>query len=247
MNVIEHFRDLSAELKSVKNRIRRLIGNAHWPTDGAWKESVIRTVIRGYLPSTFSVGSGFILTPDGPSTQIDILIFDDSAPVIFRDGDFVIVPADCVRAVIEVKTSLNRNRLHEALHRLNSISRNLRKRCIHPRPFIGLFCFEATTISSADVLQLLKQENGQINAYEISAMSFGDSQFFRYWEFTPGAQSMSPHDQWHAYKMEELSPGYFIHNIICHLFPQVTERAENLWFPDDGKEMHLEGTIRRKN
>jgi hypothetical protein len=111
MNTVEYFRDLSNELRAVQNRIRNLIGDVHWPSDGAWKESVLRTVLRRYLPPSFTVGSGFILTPDGVSTQMDILICDDSAPVLFREGDFVITTADCVRAAVEVKTRLSKPKL----------------------------------------------------------------------------------------------------------------------------------------
>lgn len=246
MDVTEHFRDISAELKSVQNRIRRLIGNVHWPTDGAWKESVIRSVIRGYLPSTLSVGSGFILTPAGPSTQIDILIYDDTAPILFRDGDFVVIPADCARAVIEVKTSLSKTLLREALEKLNAVSAHLRGRCLLSRPFVGLFTYEPTTVEPQDVLSLLRETNGSTTVYEISALSFGDSQFYRYWQFEPGRRLGRPYERWHAYTVSGLSQGYFLHNIVEHLFPHVVEGAEALWYPWESKEQHLLDSISRR-
>ena len=228
MNPIEYFRDLSKELKVVQNRIRNFIGDAHWPSDGAWKESVLRSVLRRYLPPSYTVGSGFVLTADGISTQIDIIICDDSAPILFRDGDFVIATADCVRAVVEVKTSLPASSLNPALAKLNDVAELLRRRCVHPRPFLGLFSYEAMRAEPAAVLRSLKQTNGSTSAYEICALCFGDSQFYRYWEFDPRLESRQPYDSWHAYMLPEIAPGYFIHNLVEHLFPHAVERAEQL-------------------
>lgn len=246
MNPQEYFRDLSTELRSVQNRVRQLIGDVHWPSDGAWKESALRAVIRGYLPVSVSVGTGFVLTADGPSTQIDILIYDDSAPVHFRDGDFVVISPDAVRAVIEVKTSLSRPALPTALEKLSGISYLLRKRCLPEPPFIGLFCYTKITCEPDFVLDALTQANGRFGDYEISALSFGDSQFYRFWRFEPGHPSGSLHESWHAYELPALAPGYFIHNVVEHLYPRAVERAEDIWYPVDGKEMRCIGQKRRK-
>jgi hypothetical protein len=246
MNPKAYFTDLSSELRAVQNRIRQLIGDRHWPSDGGWKESVLRSILRGYLPPSVSVGSGFVVTPAGPSPQIDILIFDDSAPVLFRDGDFVVATADAVRAAIEVKTMVTRDELVPALRKLSLISHQLRSRCLHNRPFIGLFSYEPTKCPPRRILETLKAENGRIGDYEITALSFGDSQFYRYWQFEPGHRSGQLHDSWHAYVLAGLAPGYFIHNVIEHLYPHVVERAEDIWYPVDGKESRRVGQIKRR-
>ena len=247
MNPVEYFRDLSKELRAVQNRIRNLIGDVHWPSDGAWKESVLRTVLRRYLPPSFTVGSGFILTAEGISTQIDILVCDDSAPILFRDGDFLISTADCVRAAVEVKTELTAAKLHEALHKLNDVSALMRRRCVQRHPFIGLFCFEPAGTAPAAILDALHEANGQPANYEIRALCFGDSQFYRFWEFDPRSASRQPYDSWHAYELPEIAPGYFVHNLVEFLFPNAVERAEDLWYPVDGKERHLVATKKRRN
>jgi hypothetical protein len=244
MSPIEYFKDLSKELRAVQNRIRNLIGGVHWPSDGAWKESVLRAILRRYLPPSFTVGSGFIVTPDGVSSQIDILICDDSAPILFRDGDFLIATADCVRAVVEVKTQLTTQKLHEALSKLNGISELLRRRCVYPKPFLGLFCYEPASGSPESVLDALQKANGR--HHEIRAMCFGDSQFYRFWEFDPRSSSRQPYESWHAYELPEIAAGYFVHNLVEFLFPHAVQRAQNLWYPVDGKEMHLVATKKRK-
>jgi len=247
MNTVEYFRDLSKELRAVQNRIRNLIGDVHCPSDGAWKESVLRTVLRRYLPPSFTVGSGFILTPDGVSTQMDILICDDSAPVLFRDGDFVITTADCVRAAVEVKTGLSTHKLSEALQKLNDVSTLMRRRCIQPRPFIGLFCYKPITTEPTVILDALQQANGLTSNYEIRALCFGDSQFYRFWEFDPRNSSRQPYDSWHAYDLPGIAAGYFVHNLVELIFPHAVERADDMWYPVDGKERHLVATKNRRN
>ncbi len=49
MNTEEYFKSLSDEFASVKDRIRNFIGARHWASDGEWKESVVKSVLRGYL------------------------------------------------------------------------------------------------------------------------------------------------------------------------------------------------------
>lgn len=245
MDTKAYFSDLSAELKAVQNRIRQLIGNVHWPTDGAWKESVLRSVLRGYLPSSVSVGSGFVLTPDGPTSQIDILIYDDSSPVFFKDGDFVIVPPNAVRAVIEVKTAMPKHKLTEVIQKLGTVSRHLRRFCLPQRPFVGLFSYESTDCTHDEVLDALKAQYGNSDDYEPIALSFGDSQFYRFWYVAP--DSNRTHDSWHAYTLPQLAPGYFIHNVIEHLFPASFERTQEMWYPIDGKEAHCIGRRKRRD
>ncbi len=197
------------------------------------------------MPPSFTVGSGFIVTPDDQSTQVDIMVCDDSAPTLFRDGDFMIAPADCVRAIVEVKTSINLRDLRTALEKLDVISRLMHKRCTPYKPFLGLFSYEVATTNQHAVLEALKQYNGDKFIPEISAMSLGDCQFYRYWQFAPPARSGQPYDSWHAYYLPGTAPGYFIHNLIEPLFPRAFERAAKLWFPWTGKEQHLVETIRR--
>lgn len=242
MNPHEYFQDLAREFAAVQNRIRNLIDDAHWPSDGAWKESVLRSVLRRYLPPSFTVGSGFILTPEGVSTQIDMLICDDSAPFLFRDGDFLIATADCVRAVVEVKTKMTAAQVREALEKLNAVSKLMRKRCMTKRPFLGLFCYQAITSPWASVLDWLDQINIPRGNYEIRALCFGDSQFYRFWEMDPTGASRQQYDAWHAYELSHVAPGYFIHNLIEHIFPSAFERAQALWYPVTGKEEHLQLT-----
>jgi hypothetical protein len=106
MRLEAYLRSLTDETEALKNRVRYLIEDRHWQTDGEWKESVIRQILRRYLPNSVTVCRGFVVTATRSSRQLDILICDSSKPVLFRDGDLVFVAPDAVLGVIEVKSKL---------------------------------------------------------------------------------------------------------------------------------------------
>jgi hypothetical protein len=107
--------------------LERLLRGAHYPSLGHYKERLLADTIRGFLPRSIEVGTGFVLFPhadDAPaagelhdplnqsaysvSKQCDILIYDiASFPPIFRDREFVVVRPEAVRAVIEVKGAIS--------------------------------------------------------------------------------------------------------------------------------------------
>src|SRR6266566_2474793 len=113
MDANAYFRSLTAEINALKDRIRNFIGNAHWLSDGLWKESVVKAILRRYLPGAVGIGSGFVVTDNGPTTQIDVLVYDLTKPVLFRDGEFVIITADAALGFIEVKTRIQKNEIEQ--------------------------------------------------------------------------------------------------------------------------------------
>jgi len=119
LDVNAYFLSLSGELNALKDRVRHLISGSHWQTDGEWKETVLRSVLRRHLPSSLEVGTGFIVAPNTASTQVDVLVYDSTKPVLFREGDLVFLAADSVKAVIEVKSKIHSQRhLEEVLDKL---------------------------------------------------------------------------------------------------------------------------------
>lgn len=110
-NLPEFQKSIGKELLTIKDRVRNLIGNAHRGEEGRYKESVLKKVIREYLPNNLNIWTWFIVLKNERgsyiSTQIDILIYDNTYPTIFRDEDFVIITQDMVKAIIEVKSKTN--------------------------------------------------------------------------------------------------------------------------------------------
>ncbi len=107
MDLNGYYASLSAEMMAVKDRVRQLIGPAHWPSDGEHKETILRQAIRRIAPRNMVVGKGFIVSPEFTSTQIDVLVYDDRYPVHYQDGDLFMIPPAACRAVIEVKSALH--------------------------------------------------------------------------------------------------------------------------------------------
>jgi hypothetical protein len=123
-------------LSSKVELLDRLIGDAHYPSLGRYKEKLLADAIRGFLPRTVEVGTGFVMFPHADvnppggvefhdplnqsaysmSPQCDILVYDVARyPTVFRDGDFVVIRPEAVRAVIEVKGSLTIKETRKAL------------------------------------------------------------------------------------------------------------------------------------
>ena len=123
-------------LTSKVDLLGRLIGDSHYPSLGQYKERLLADAIKDFLPRTVEVGTGFVMFPHpdvnppaggrfhdplnqsafSMSRQCDILIYDVAKyPAIFRDRDFVVIRPEAVRAVIEVKGSLSRRDVSNAL------------------------------------------------------------------------------------------------------------------------------------
>lgn len=109
----------SDELGSRANRVRLLIGDAHWLSDGHHKEALLREFLRRHLPQTVSIARGFVRPPDESencSPEIDILISDAHlhAPFFNEGGLTIVAPSACL-AHIEVKTQFDKSTLREAI------------------------------------------------------------------------------------------------------------------------------------
>ena len=238
MDITEHFRSLDLELKAKKSRVRNFIADDHWLTDGEWKESVLRSMLGAHLPDSVKIGRGFVITPNSPSTQCDILLYRADVPVLFRDGDLVFVPPDAVIGIIEVKSSLNLTSYRDAIIKLASISDLLgihRRRC-----FLGLFSYEWCGNQNAEVLlgPLVTACNSKNKLIEL--VCAGSSKFVRWWPNSP--ESQNNYQQWHAYELHKISAGYFIANVLQATNLSGIGRSERLWFPDNSKEIQLIGS-----
>ena len=109
----------SEELSSRANRVRLLIGDAHWLSDGHHKEFLIREFLSRHLSPQLHINRGFIRPPDESdrcSPEIDILVSNPELhPPFFNEGGLVITaPSACI-ACIETKTSFDKKSLLEAL------------------------------------------------------------------------------------------------------------------------------------
>jgi hypothetical protein len=240
MRLEEYFRSLTDETEALKNRIRYLIEDRHWQTDGEWKESVVRQILRRYLPASVTVCRGFVVTANQSSRQLDILIFDSSKPVLFRDGDLAFVTPDAVIGVVEVKSRITPALFAQAAAKLGEDMAIVR-RSPNANAFAGIFAFEDNESGSLAYLDAVSEASPEWKN-RLDFASLGRRRFIRYWHFDPATETHF-YEGWHAYNLPETAPGYFVHNIVDAISPESVLRNNDVWFPVQGKEAFKDGEI----
>jgi hypothetical protein len=119
MDIHEYFADISEELKRKSDRVRKGFAS-HRPSAGENREEIIGDdLLRPYLPKTFGVGTGLVLSSSGElSKQADLLVVNQSwnAP-LYPTGANQIWLVEAVYALIEVKTSLSPSTLEDAFEK----------------------------------------------------------------------------------------------------------------------------------
>jgi len=100
---------LQAEVDSINELVM------HHVTKGSLNEQAFKRILASFLPSRYSLGSGFVIDSFGStSKQVDILIFDEFfASRLFRNFSQVLFPVETVYACLEIKTSIDRGGLEE--------------------------------------------------------------------------------------------------------------------------------------
>ena len=140
------------ELVSKVHRIDELIGASHWLSVGTYKETLLKSLLRNKVPQSIEVGTGFVLSglrkdkqpPEKKiSKQLDILAWNagEHAP-IFRADEFVIVPSEACKAVIEVKGHLTQADLNSGIENLDSVATFGALLGYQNSPFTALFAFD---------------------------------------------------------------------------------------------------------
>lgn len=240
-NYVEYQQSISKELISVKDRVRNFIDNRHWGEDGRYKEIILSHVLRQHLPKGVSVGTGFVVNDNNITKQIDIIVYRDDYPLLFKQDDFVIVPAECVLGIIEVKsrayTQVGKDAICTATHNGRIIGRKI---------FNGVFAFENQTVNlgNNDITDALRHGAGIVNN-----ICFGKDMFIKYWE--AGMPLSNPYDNrnYAVYRITDLAFGYFISNLIEDVYismhgEEIPDTLRKMFYPiENTKEAHRAHTI----
>jgi hypothetical protein len=227
---IKYHESIAAELIAAKDKIRNLVD--HWPTDGGWKEVVLRNILRKHLPESCIVGQGFIVGKDTVSSQIDVLVVSKNQPTLFKDGDMLIVTPSAVRAIIEVKTNLSNIDYSDALIKLAE-NVNLCAQYENDSVWSGIFDYDSSCAKKfcqklLKALSLAKKMKG----IPINSIACGQNLFIRYW--ASGEREDTNENLWRAYKLFNLAPAYFIGNLIEHITSIDNSSSSFAWFPIEG-------------
>lgn len=232
---------ISQEFSAIKDRVRLLIGGRHWGEEGRYKEVILMNHLKKHLPNHLSVGTGFIMKygdNESISNQIDIIIYENNCPLIFKEGDFVIVHPKNVVGVVEVKSTFRANEFNGILLKAQKI-RELVGRAI----FNGIFYFEKEgniNFEQGSFLEtIVREANGSVNHIAIA-----NSIFLKYWpKGNPIINDQLPSVS--VYRIGELTYSYFLSNLIQMTYKITRNDFDELtdleWFlyPIEGtKEAH---------
>ena len=247
MDIREFQRSITQELDVVKNRVRNLIGDAHWGEEGRYKEAILKNIIKRFLPSNLSVGTGFILnnnTEHDISRQLDIIIYENTLPALFIEGDFIVTTLKNVRGIIEVKSRISSSSIRSVIEQfdmsLDPVRRVIRKR----RMFLGIFSFEYDgNIDSGGIDNAISQSRALVNH-----ISLGPHYFIRKWKRSDAQRLQPPvggaSDFYNVYEIDSLSFSYFISNLLAIATPGGLDDRYWFSFPIEGtKEVHRNRTI----
>ena len=247
-------KSITKELNVIKNRVRNLIGDSNWGKEGEYKEAILRNIIERFLPQNFKIGTGFIIKINHNnlrnsdiecSTQVDVIIFNASHPVLFSEGDFYILTPKCVKAVIEVKTNIENQNLTEIIKKNNNLGDFLDSTDSNQSVFNGILSYEGYEgiNNKQDVERLIenKIKNGVDGINYIDHISLNNKIFIKNFchKIKETGQDKYLFNIFSVYKIQDLSFSYFISNLLQSLVGEPIKEESDLWFPIDKEEFKL--------
>jgi hypothetical protein len=223
---IPYLETITAELQGIKDRVRRLV--RHWPSDGHFKEAIFRKILRRHLPESVVIGTGFVVNAFDPSGEIDILVVDRKMPILFREDELLIVTPEAVKAVIEVKSSLEgpakiQEAVDQLAKRMAIIQRHGKK------AWGGLFVYEGDRDRHEAILEALLSTYNRCHI-AIDFVAFGEDTVVKFYPKSghPGAQE--PNNSWHSFHVPVVAPAEFIASLAEYLVPEGTDLGSFAWF-----------------
>ncbi|MEF8707898.1 MAG: DUF6602 domain-containing protein [Candidatus Accumulibacter propinquus] len=156
-NVSAYLESWGLELAARQNRVRHLIGDAHWLTDGHHKEAILRDFLSRHLPQECECSTGFVRSSNAEircSPEVDILLFSRRVHVpYFSEGGVSIIDPSSLLATIEVKSNFSKKPLADAINNVK-ITRRIAVGGMHSSPDLwsGIFFYdmpEGRTVESA--------------------------------------------------------------------------------------------------
>lgn len=243
MSLIDYHKTTTEELLALTNKVRNLI--THWGEDGRYKEAVLKNVIRRFLPEKFSIGTGFVIKQTYnrgehlSSGQIDLLIYDDASPVLFKEGDFVILTPDAVKGIIEVKANLQNQGISQVLRQANENGQFIfsGKDNKKQKFFNGVFSFEGYNNDfdkNVFATSYLQSNEGftdtYFDKYKVNHVSLNKDWFIKFWK-----EDQNPHS---LYNIQDLSFPFFISNLTDYLSNKSVKKNNFIWYAKD-KELNL--------
>lgn len=135
----------AAELMARADRVRQLIGDAHWPSDGTHKELLVRDFLERYLPPQVVLTHGFLRPLDvqlSCSPEIDVLVANLSVESpLFAEGGLHILPPSTAIAYLQVKATFGSSAVDSALQNIRDTQATILGSVGTPKAWRGALFF----------------------------------------------------------------------------------------------------------
>jgi uncharacterized protein DUF6602 len=122
-----YLRSFADELAAQANRVRSLIGERHWLSDGTHKEHVLAALFERHLPSGVLLTKGFVADlqiEDACSKEQDLLFLDTTVQApLFHQGGLAVSAPDAVLATVSVKSTMTAATITKTIENQNSVRR----------------------------------------------------------------------------------------------------------------------------
>lgn len=240
-NYLEYQKSVAAEFRALENRVRNLIDNSHWGEEGRFKEVILVNYLKKILPKHLSVGTGFIRNQDRITNQIDIIIYDNTFPLLFSEGDFIISTAENVVAIIEVKSNIESSKLCGIIHKANENAEVI-VGDTDKSIFNGIFTYNVTGGSERYIDKLMDYDYSNLinkkvfnepisrGLYScVNHIALGSDLFVRLWPLGQDEENKAdylsdfPEPYYSIYHMDDgLAYSYFFSNLQEHLIRLAT-------------------------
>lgn len=240
MALIDYHKSITQEIISTSDRVRNLV--THWGEEGRYKEEVFKNILKRFLPNNLSVGTGFVLNSlerneQFSTKQIDVIIYDNSYPVLFKEADFVIMPAEGVRGIIEVKANLLNQDLKRVIDTCNKNGNFIfkAKRNKDKPIFNGVFSYRSRTSGLSEEQReiirtsLNSQDFDTRGKYGVNHIAISKDSFIKYWgnEYGPETETYS------QYNLIDLSFSFFISNLLDFITDNEISKDNFIWFAEN--------------
>ena len=109
--------------KSLQAKLESANFPAHPVAKGDVAEDIWRNTLRRYLPSRYSIESGFVIdSRNKTSQQIDCIIYDNVfTPTFWGEHGYVYIPVEAVYAVFEIKQNADKPNIKYASEKISSV------------------------------------------------------------------------------------------------------------------------------
>jgi hypothetical protein len=148
-NQLNYLRSFALELTAQANRVRNLIGDRHWLSDGTHKEHLLASLLQRHLPATTLLAKGFVADLQQPalcSMEQDLLVLDTSFEgPLFHQGGLVVASPDSVIATVSVKSTLRADSLRDTIVNQNSVRQIVQTTAPNRDVFCGGYFFCASS------------------------------------------------------------------------------------------------------